>query len=77
MGSDESLSELIDKALALSGVTEVTLSTDAYGVKTVTLTMPLSAVTVTAESSEGYVPALLEAIRKHGGNPSVPNPRFI
>ncbi len=40
MGSNERLSELIDKALDLVGVTEVTLSTDAYGVKTASLTMP-------------------------------------
>lgn len=76
MGSDESLSELIDMALSLSGVTEVTLSTDAYGVKTVALTMPLSGVTVTAEG-EGYASALLDAIKQHGGNPSEPEPRFI
>lgn len=77
MGSNEHLSELIDKALDLVGVTEVTLSTDAYGVKTASLTMPLSGVTVTAESSEGYVPALLAAIKQHGGNPSEPEPRLI
>lgn len=77
MGSDESLSELIDMALSLSGVTEVTLSTDAYGVRTVALTMPLSGVTVTADSSEGYASALLDAIKQHGGNPSEPEPRFI
>ena len=77
MGSDESLSELIDKALSLIGVTEVTLSIDNYGVRTVSLTMPLSGVTVTAESSEGYVPALLAAIKQHGGNPSELEPRFI
>lgn len=77
MGSEERLSELVDKALDLVGVTEVTLSIDVCGVRTVSLTMPLSGVTVTAESVEGYVPALLAAIKQHGGNPSELEPRFI